>query len=199
MANKLVTYIFVFFIAVGALFSIVTGNIESLNSQILKGGLDGINLLLDMMPLLVLWTGIMQIAEDSGILEKFSRLVCPLLSKLFPSLPKNHKALSYIASNIAANALGLGSAATPFGLKAMECMQEDNPKKDTATEAMITFLVLNTGGVTLVPTTVIALRAMYKSANPSEIILTSILATLCSNISGLIYDYIKRRKNASNI
>lgn len=199
MANELVTYIFVFFIAVGALFSIVTGNIESLNSQILKGGLDGINLLLDMMPLLVLWTGIMQIAEDSGILEKFSRLVCPLLSKLFPSLPKNHKALSYIASNIAANALGLGSAATPFGLKAMECMQEDNPKKDTATEAMITFLVLNTGGVTLVPTTVIALRAMYKSANPSEIILTSILATLCSNISGLIYDYIKRRKNASNI
>lgn len=199
MANKLVTYIFVFFIAVGALFSIVTGNIESLNSQILKGGLDGINLLLDMMPLLVLWTGIMQIAEDSGILEKFSRLVCPLLSKLFPSLPKNHKALSYIASNIVANALGLGSAATPFGLKAMECMQEDNPKKDTATEAMITFLVLNTGGVTLVPTTVIALRAMYKSANPSEIILTSILATLCSNISGLIYDYIKRRKNASNI
>lgn len=199
MANKLVTYIFVFFIAVGALFSIVTGNIESLNSQILKGGLDGINLLLDMMPLLVLWTGIMQIAEDSGILEKFSRLVCPLLSKLFPSLPKNHKALSYIASNIAANALGLGSAATPFGLKAIECMQEDNPKKDTATEAMITFLVLNTGGVTLVPTTVIALRAMYKSANPSEIILTSILATLCSNISGLIYDYIKRRKNASNI
>lgn len=199
MANKLVTYIFVFFIAIGALFSIVTGNIESLNNQILKGGLDGINLLLDMMPLLVLWTGIMQIAEDSGILEKFSRLVCPLLSKLFPSLPKNHKALSYIASNIAANALGLGSAATPFGLKAMECMQEDNPKKDTATEAMITFLVLNTGGVTLVPTTVIALRAMYKSANPSEIILTSILATLCSNISGLIYDYIKRRKNASNI
>lgn len=199
MANELVTYIFVFFIAVGALFSIVTGNIESLNSQILKGGLDGINLLLDMMPLLVLWTGIMQIAEDSGILEKFSRLVCPLLSKLFPSLPKNHKALSYIASNIAANALGLGSAATPFGLKAMECMQEDNKKKDTATEAMITFLVLNTGGVTLVPTTVIALRAMYKSANPSEIILTSILATLCSNISGLIYDYIKRRKNASNI
>lgn len=199
MANKLVTYIFVFFIAIGALFSIVTGNIESLNNQILKGGLDGINLLLDMMPLLVLWTGIMQIAEDSGILEKFSRLVCPLLSKLFPSLPKNHKALSYIASNIAANALGLGSAATPFGLKAMECMQEDNPKKDTATEAMITFLVLNTGGVTLVPTTVIALRAMHKSANPSEIILTSILATLCSNISGLIYDYIKRRKNASNI
>ena len=190
----MVTYIWVFFLLVGGIYSIITGNVEALNHQILKGGLDGINLLTEMMPLLVLWTGIMQIAEDAGILEKFSKLVCPLLSKLFPSLPKDHPALSYIASNIAANALGLGSAATPFGLKAMECLQKDNKQKDTATEAMITFLVLNTGGVTLVPTTVIALRMMYKSVNPSEIIITSILATLCSNVSGLIYDYIKRRK-----
>ena len=96
--------------------------------------------------------------------------------------------------NIAANALGLGSAATPFGLKALECLQEDNPKKDTATEAMVTFLILNTGGVTIIPTTVIALRMMYGSANPTEIILTSLLATCCSNVSGLIFDYLKRRK-----
>ncbi len=190
----MVTYIWVFFIIIGSFFTIITGNVEVLNNEILKGGSDGLKLLSEMLPLLVLWTGIMQIAEDSKILEKFSKLVRPLLSKLFPSLPKDHPALGYIASNIAANALGLGSAATPFGLKAMECLQKDNPKKDTATEAMITFLVLNTGGVTIVPTTVIALRLMHKSANPSEIIITSILATLCSNISGLIYDYIKRRK-----
>lgn len=191
----MVTYIWVFFIAIGSFFMIGTGHIDVLNNQILKGGLDGIELLMDMLPLLVLWTGIMQIAEDSCILEKFSCLVRPVLSKLFPSLPKDHPALSYIASNIAANALGLGSAATPFGLKAMECLQEDNPRKDTATEAMVTFLILNTGGVTIVPTTVISLRMMYGSANPSEIIITSILATLCSNVSGLIYDYIKRRKH----
>lgn len=191
----MVTYIWVFFIAIGSLFVIGTGHIDVLNNQILKGGLDGIELLMDMLPLLVLWTGIMQIAEDSCILEKFSCLVRPVLSKLFPSLPKDHPALGYIASNIAANALGLGSAATPFGLKAMECLQEDNPRKDTATEAMVTFLILNTGGVTIVPTTVISLRMMYGSANPSEIIITSILATLCSNVSGLIYDYIKRRKH----
>lgn len=190
----MVTYIWVFFIAVGSFFMMATGQVGALNDCILKGGLDGIELLMDMLPLLVLWTGIMQIAEDSCILEKFSALVRPLLCKLFPSLPKDHPALGYIASNIAANALGLGSAATPFGLKAMECLQEDNPQKDTATEAMVTFLVLNTGGVTLVPTTVISLRMMYGSVNPSEIIITSILATLCSNISGLIYDYIKRRK-----
>jgi len=191
----MVTYIWVFFIIVGSFFTIVTGNVESLNNEILKGGADGLKLLSEMLPLLVLWTGIMQIAEDSKILEKFSKLVRPFLSKLFPSLPKDHPALGYIASNIAANALGLGSAATPFGLKAMECLQKENPNKDTATEAMITFLVLNTGGVTIVPTTVIALRMMYGSANPSEIIITSILATFCSNISGLIYDYFQRRKN----
>lgn len=190
----MVTYIWVFFVIVGSFFTILTGNVEALNNEILKGGADGLKLLSEMLPLLVLWTGIMQVAEDSKILELFSNLVRPFLCKLFPSLPKNHPALGYIASNICANALGLGSAATPFGLKAMECLQEDNPCKDTATEAMITFLVLNTGGVTIVPTTVIALRLMHGSANPSEIIITSILATLCSNVSGLIYDYFKRRK-----
>ena len=190
----MVSYIWAFFIIIGAVFMIATGNIELLNNEILKGGTGGIKLLTEMLPLLVLWTGIMQIAEDSDLLEKFSKLVRPLLSKLFLSLPKDHPALGYIASNIAANALGLGSAATPFGLKAMECLQEDNPKKDTATEAMVTFLILNTGGVTIIPTTVIALRMMYGSANPTEIILTSLLATLCSNVSGLIFDYIKRRK-----
>lgn len=190
----MVNIIWVSFIIIASLFLIFTGNIKILNNEILKGGLDGIKLLTEMLPLLVLWSGIMQIAEDSGLLNKFSKLVRPLLSKLFPSLPKDHPALGYIASNIAANALGLGSAATPFGLKAMECLQQDNPKKDTATEAMITFLVLNTGGVTIIPTTVIALRLMYNSTNPSEIIITSILATIISSISGLLFDYYKRRK-----
>ena len=190
----MVCYIWALFIIIGAGFMIATGNIELLNNEILKGGTGGIKLLTEMLPLLVLWTGIMKIAEDSNLLEKFSKLVRPFLSKLFPSLPKDHPALGYIASNIAANALGLGSAATPFGLKAMECLQEDNPKKDTATEAMVTFLILNTGGVTIIPTTVIAMRMMYGSANPTEIIITSLLATLCSNVSGLIFYYIKKKK-----
>ncbi len=189
MVNK----IWGIFIIIASVYMILTGNIETLNSEILKGGMGGISLLSQMLPLLVLWTGIMKIAEDSGLLEKFAKLVKPLLSKLFPSLQSNHPALGYIASNIAANALGLGSAATPFGLKAMECLQKDNPQKDTATEAMVTFLILNTGGVTIIPTTVIALRLMYHSANPSEIIITSILATTVSSIAGLLYDYRKRR------
>ena len=194
MGDGMVSYIWAFFIIVGSFYLIVTGNVSTLNEEILKGGLGGIKLLSEMMPLLVLWTGIMQIAEDSKLLDKFANLVRPVLSKLFPSLNPNHPAIGYIASNIAANALGLGSAATPFGLKAMASMQKDNETPDTATEAMVTFLILNTGGVTIIPTTVIALRLMYNSNNPTEIIITSILATLCSNISGLIYDYFKRRK-----
>ena len=191
----MVNVIWVTLIFIAIIYSLITGNFETINNGILTHATSGINLILDMMPLIVLWTGIMKIAETSGLLQVFSKMLNPVLSKLFPSLNKDHKALGYIASNIAANMLGLGSAATPFGLKAMEELQKDNPKKDTATEAMITFLVLNTGGVTLIPTTVIALRIMQGSNNPTEIIITSILATAVSSISGLILDYIIRRKN----
>ena len=191
----MVNGIWIGLILIAILYSFSTGNIEGINSGILSHASSGVNLLLEMMPLIILWTGIMKIAEASGLLATFAKILNPLLSKLFPSLPKNHKALGYIASNIGANMLGLGSAATPFGLKAMDELQKDNPKKKEATEAMITFLVLNTGGVTLIPTTVIALRLMHGSANPTEIIITSILATSVSSISGLVLDYIIRRRN----
>lgn len=189
----MVNVIWIFLVIVAILYSLLTGNIEVINKGILTHAKSGFNLIMDMMPLIVLWTGIMKIAETSGLLEIFSKFLNPVLSKLFPSLEKDNKALGYIASNIAANMLGLGSAATPFGLKAMEELQKENKEKDTATEAMITFLVLNTGGVTLIPTTVIALRIMYGSVNPTEIIITSILATTVSSVSGLLLDYFIRK------
>ena len=191
----MVNVIWVGLILIAIIYSLLTGNISTINNGILTHATSGVNLILEMMPLIVLWTGIMKIAEKSGLLQVFARALNPILRRLFPSLPKNHLALGYIASNIGANMLGLGSAATPFGLKAMDELQKDNPKKDTATEAMITFLVLNTGGVTLIPTTVIALRHMHGSANPTEIIITSILATAVSSASGLILDYFIRRRN----
>lgn len=191
----MVNIIWAVLIIIAIVYSFFTGNIDTINNGILTHATSGINLLMEMLPLIVLWTGIMKIAEKSGLLNTFSKILNPLLSKLFPSLKKDDKALGYIASNIAANMLGLGSAATPFGLKAMDELQKNNPKKDTATEAMITFLVLNTGGVTLIPTTVIALRIMHGSINPTEIIITSILATLVSSVSGLVLDYMIRRKN----
>ena len=191
----MVNVIWVLLILIAIIYSLFTGEVETINNGILTHATSGVNLILEMMPLIVLWTGIMKIAEKSGLLHVFARALNPLLRRLFPSLPRNHKALGYIASNIGANMLGLGSAATPFGLKAMDELQKDNPKKTEATEAMITFLVLNTGGVTLIPTTVIALRIMHGSANPTEIIITSILATAVSSISGLVLDYFIRRRN----
>ena len=191
----MVNVIWVALILIAIIYSLLTGQVETINNGILTHATSGVNLILEMMPLIVLWTGIMKIAEKSGLLYVFAKALNPLLKKLFPSLPKDHKALGYIASNIGANMLGLGSAATPFGLKAMAELQKDNPKKTEATEAMITFLVLNTGGVTLIPTTVIALRIMHGSINPTEIIITSILATAVSSISGLVLDYFIRRRN----
>lgn len=182
------------FIIVGILFSLISGNLENINNTILTSAKSGVDMVLDLLPIIVLWSGIMKIAEKSGLLNKIARIFQPFLGKLFPTLKKDGKALGYITSNIAANALGLGNAATPFGLKAMEEMQKENPKKDTATDAMITFLVLNTSGVTIIPTTVIALRLMHGSANPEEIILPAILATMCSSTAGLLFDYIRRRK-----
>ena len=166
-----------------------------MNEVILGSADEAYKLLISMIPLIVLWSGIMNIANDSGLLSKFSRLLRPILKRLFPSV-KNDKPLDYIASNVAANMIGLGSAATPYGLKAMEELQKENNDKSKASEAMITFLVLNTSGVTLIPMTVISMRMMYGSINPTSIIIPSIIATMISSISGLIVDYIIRRKHA---
>ena len=191
----MVNYIWIFLILIGVFFSFLTGNFATINNSILTNGKEGFDLILSILPIIVLWTGIMKIAEDSGLLKKFAQLVQPLLSRLFPSVPKNNPALGYIASNIAANMMGLGSAATPFGLKAMKELQKINPQKDTASTPMITFLVLNTSGVTIIPTTVIALRMASGSANPSCIILSSLIATFIASAAGLFIDYLIRRRH----
>lgn len=191
----MVSYIWLFLILIGIGFSFLTGNLDTINDSILTNGTKALDLMLSILPIIVLWTGIMKIAEVSGLLNKFAKLMEPILSRLFPSVPKDNPALGFIASNIAANMMGLGSAATPFGLKAMSELQKINDKKDTASVAMITFLVLNTAGVTIVPTTVLALRIATGSENPSEIILPGVIATFCSSIGGLLLDYFIRRRN----
>lgn len=189
----MVSVIWFLLIIIGIVYSFITGDIGSINDIILNSGTDASNLIMTMIPILVLWMGLLNIASKSGLLKKFANLLNPLLSKLFPKLNKDDKALEYISSNVAANMLGLGSAATPFGLKAMKELQKNNLKKDTATSEMITFLVLNTSGVTIIPTTVIAIRKASGSLNPECIIITSLLATLCSTFFGLLLDYIIRR------
>ena len=181
-------------IIVGLLYGMISGN-SNMGEVILNSSNDAYNLIITLVPLIVLWSGIMNIASKSGLLHKFSLLLRPILKRLMPSV-KNDKALDYVSSNVAANILVLGSAATPFGLKAMKELEKENKNKGKATDAMITFLVLNTSGVTIIPMTVIALRMAYGSVNPTCIIIPSIIATFVSSVSGLTLDYFIRRKNA---
>ena len=153
---------------------------------------------MEIFPVMALWLGIMKIAEKSGLLKKLSILLSPILGKLFPELPKDHEAISLMASNIISNMAGLGSAATPFGLKAMKSLDRVNKKKDTASRSMITFLVLNTSGVTIIPTTIISLRLMYGSISPTEIVLPCIIATFFSSLFGLLFDRYLGDKYANN-
>lgn len=182
-------------IVVGIMFFVISGNAGLINDEILASSAQSLEMFFNMFPVIVLWMGLMKIAEKSGLLSKIAEKFSFILKKLFPSIPKGDEALGLIASNIIINMVGLGSAATPFGLKAMNRLQELNEKKDTATEAMITFLVLNTSGVTLIPTGIISLRAMYNSTNPGEIISTCLIATVCSSVGGLLLDYFIRRRN----
>lgn len=191
MINK----IWAFFIVVGSFFCIMTGKIEVLNNEILNSAKNSFDMVIQLFPVMALWLGIMNIASVSGLLAKFAHMISPVLSKLFPEIPKNHESLSYIASNIVVNMAGLGSAATPFGLKAMKSLQEINPNKDTASRSMITFLVLNTSGVTLIPTTIISLRMMYHSMDPTGIVFACILATTFSTIGGLLIDRLSARRS----
>ena len=189
----MVSIIWASLIIIGIIYSLITGNTSLVNNEVLSSSALALEMFFSFFPVIVLWMGLMKIAENSGLLEKISYKFSSLLSHLFPTIPVGHPALGYIASNIIVNMMGLGSAATPFGLKAMEKLQELNSDKQVASDAMITFLVLNTSGVTLVPTGIIALRAMYGSADPSEIISTALMATVCSSIAGLTLDYFIRR------
>lgn len=186
----MVNILWTIFIACGVIYSIITNNVDVVNNTIMESAKTSLDMIIQIFPVLALWMGLMNIAEKSNLLDKFSKFISPLLTKLFPEIPKGDKSLSYIASNIIANVFGLGSAATPFGLKAMQCLQKINKKKDTASRSMITFLIINTSGVTLVPTTIISLRMMYKSVNPTSILLACIIGTSCSTIGGIFVDKI---------
>lgn len=191
MVNK----IWCFFIIIGICFCLVTNKITILNEVILNSGKNSLDMILKIFPVMALWLGIMNIATQSGLLNKFSKFLYPIMHKIFPEIPRNHESLGFICSNIVANMFGLGNAATPFGIKAMQSLQSINSKKDTASRSMITFLVINTSGVTIIPTTVIAMRMLYNSNNPTEIVLPCIITTFISLICALFIDYLfaKRR------
>lgn len=155
----------------------------------------GFEISLGLTGVLSLWLGTMKIGERGGMIELFSRGVAPLFSKLFPDIPKNHPASGSMLMNLSANMLGLDNAATPFGLKAMQELQEINPKKDQASNPMIMFLVLNASGLTLIPVTIMVYRAQMGAANPADIFIPIMIATFVATVVGLIAVCLKQRIN----
>ena len=153
---------------------------------------------LGLTGVLSLWMGIMKIGEKGGLVNLLARGLSPLFCKLFPDIPKNHPVIGNIFMNISANMLGLDNAATPLGLKAMEGLQELNPRKDTATNPMIMFLVLNTSGLTIIPVSILVYRAQLGAAQPTDVFIPILLATFVSTLVGIIVTSIYQRINLLN-
>lgn len=182
------------FIIIGIFVCALNGRLDILNKEILNSAKNSFDIILNLFPVLTLWLGLVNIAQKSGLLNKLSNILKPILKLIFPEIPKNHESLSLIASNFITNLFGLSSASTPLGLKAISSLQTLNRNKEKASKSMITFLVLNTTGLTLIPTTIISLRVLYGSINPTKIIIPCFLATLIATISGLILNKIMGRR-----
>ncbi|WP_035101861.1 nucleoside recognition domain-containing protein, partial [Aneurinibacillus terranovensis] len=185
-------------IIIGIGFAAISGNPEAINKAVFAGAETGVTVSFGLISILIFWMGVMKVAEDAGILDKLSGLLSPFARWLFPTVPKEHPAFGYILSNMSANLLGLGNAATPMGIKAMQELQKLNPDPKTATPGMCTLLALNTASLTLIPTTMIAIRMNYKSANPAEIVGSTLMATFIATLGAIMidkwYQYRERRR-----
>lgn len=193
----MINYIWGFFIVLGVLFSIINGS-GSITNSMLSSGSKAIDMILGIVPLMCLWLGTMKIAEEAGLLDIISNKLSKVVKILFPEIPEGDKTIGYISSNVVMNMLGLGNAATPFGLKAMSELKRLNNNSDVASRSMITFLVINTASVTIVPTTVISLRLANGSINPTEIVPVTIITTFLSTFLAILLDrlfyFIWRKK-----
>lgn len=185
--------IWCFMILFGLIVGSFNGKIVVLSDTILSSSKEAVELCILMFGIVGLWSGLMSIALSLGITTKLQQMLSPFLSFLFPNL-KNKKAKEYISTNIIANMLGLGWAATPSGLKAMEELQKNNPHKDTATNEMCSFLILNISSLQLIPINIIAYRSQYGSVNPTKVLIPGLIATFASTIMAVIYIKWKDRK-----
>lgn len=180
-------YIFIFLIVTSLIYSVINGNIDEVVKEILNASQKAVNISFGLIGIMAFWLGIVNIAKGSGLCDMFSKLIKKPLLFIFPDLKDNNDAISNIAMNISANALGLSNAATPFGIKAMEDMQKQNKNKNEATNSMCTFLAINTAGFQLVPATVIGILAASGNSNPTEIIIPTLIVTSIAFISALFY------------
>ncbi len=182
----MMNYVWLGLVAIAFIVGALKGNIDAVTKGALDSASTAVNIALGLIGIMTMWLGVMKIAQDAGLVRVLARAIKPISKRLFPDIPAEHPAIGAILLNVSANWLGLSNAATPMGLKAMEELQSLNDKKDTASDAMITFLALNTGSITLIPMTVIAVRASMGSANPTEIIGTTIFASTMATIFGVL-------------
>lgn len=190
----MVNYIWLGMIVSGIVVAAAHGQVEAVTRAVLEGADKAVKTSLNLVAILTFWLGMMRLAEASGLVSALACLVRPVTRFLFPEVPPDHPAMGAIIMNLSANILGLGNAATPMGLVAMQELQKlnrDDPK--TATASMCTFLALNTSCLTLIPTTIIGIRTIYGSADPTAIVGTTIFATACGMTMAVIVDRLLRR------
>lgn len=196
MLNK----IWPIFIIISFSYAIFCGKLDSLNSAIFESTSDAVSLSISLLGTICLWNGIIQVANKSSIINKLTKILNPIIQILYPEMKKNKQAQKEISMNMVANILGLGNAATPLGLKAMKTMQKENPKKDTLSNSMIMFIVLNSASIQIIPTTVIAIRTSLGSNNPTSIVFPVWVATFFAATCGIIVTkllikFSKKEKN----
>lgn len=200
----MIHYIWGFMILIGITVGVVTGETRSVNTSIIDGAKEAVSLCISMVGIMAFWTGLMEIAREAGIIKYLTYKLEKVLGFLFPQIPKNHVAKEYIASNMIANILGLGWAATPLGLKAMaelSKLEEQNPTvpKGTASKAMCTFLIINVSSLQLIPVNVIAYRSQYGSINPTAVVGPGLVATLISTGVAVIFCSMMQRNSSHNV
>lgn len=183
----MLNYLWGCMILIGVVYAALTGNIDSVTSGALDGAKDAVSLCITMLGVMAFWCGLMEIAEKSGLIDKCKCGVAPLISWLFPNVPRQSRAFSYITTNMISNFLGLGWAATPAGIRAMQELSELNGHNSVASCDMCTFLVINISSIQLIPVNIIAYRSQYGSANPTSILFPSIIATTCSKFVAVIF------------
>ena len=194
----MLNYIWAVLIFIGVVYGALTGHMPNVTNGALDSAKSAVELCITMLGVMSLWTGLMEIATRSGIIETFTRKIMPLMRWLFPDVPAEHEAMSHMSTNMIANFLGLGWAATPAGLLAMKSLAELNTKNsESASNAMCAFLVINISSIQLIPVNIIAYRSQYGSVNPASIIGPAIIATTVSTVAGVIFCRIAQRHRHS--
>ena len=182
----MINYIWCGMIIIGIIVGTLTGNIEAVSTAAIEWAETAVELSLGLIGVMALWLGLMKIAEEAGIVRGMGLLVKPIMVRLFPEVPADHPAMGSIVANMAANFFGLGNAATPLGIKAMQELQDLNENKDEASNAMVMFLAINTSSVTLISSSTIAYRSAAGAANPADIIAPTIVATVVSTTVAIV-------------